>query len=209
MGYMGSTGSNPHGEASDLVMVPVPRSLLSVVYEFLAIEMKGLRVDSADTAATVISDDSISAPFEVACLYCHGPAFHVADTGYQCGRCGRAFGDKEVGIEVDRDNGTWTPAMIVSLRSELGTEGVPARVLDEIARKAPESVSTEQLARFTGIDPHRLRAELASLSKATRRLFGKKIWPMSAKQGWGSGDRMGYRMSPEVASWWLKSQPPC
>jgi hypothetical protein len=181
-----------------IVLVPVPTQLLPAVYDLLAKSMNGSPAGPAKLGGPL-------GPDEVACIRCHGPALWIGDIGYQCESCGLAFRDESGGVRVDRDNGVWTSAMVASLRREVSARLLLVRALDSIARSAPAVVTSDDLMRTTGVDQSQVRAELAALSKASRRLFGKKVWPMSAKQGWGSGERMGYKMAPEIATWWLSA----
>ena len=104
---------------------------------------------------------------------------------------------------VDHENGCWTQHMVQRLHSEVSSP-VLLQALDLVAEGAPNSVTTDDLIAALGVEQTKLRAELGALSKTARRLFGRKVWPMSGRQGWGEGDRMGYRMRPLVASWWLE-----
>src|SRR5437016_3978495 len=69
---------------------------------------------------------------------------------------------------------------------------------------SPSKVSYSELLEHTETSSDKLRAELALLSKASRRLWSRKIWPMTAKQGWGGGTEMGYRMPKPLADRWLE-----
>jgi hypothetical protein len=175
---------------NSVVLVPVPVELLGAVYDLLAQSMR------------VPQQPPNGSNPEQLCPRCHCEAFARDGVNYQCSECGLAFRDSDPRVIVDRDNGSWTPAMVAALRQEIGSDRTLVRIIDLIAESAPATVSSENLARATGSTAPQLRAELAALSKAATRLFGKKMWPISAKAGWGNGERMGYRMSPTIASWW-------
>lgn len=141
---------------------------------------------------------------EAVCPHCGSTAYlGGVDGQYHCGDCGLAFQQSST-IEVDHDNGCWTERMIGRLRQELKSD-TAAGALDMIARRAPNTVTYDEVVAGLKVEPLQLRAELAVLSKTCRRLFGRKIWPMSARQGWGGGEKMGYRMRHQVAQWWLDS----
>ena len=184
------------GAAAGVVLVPVPEQHLAAVYELLAQLM----------ASTHIAVPS-GGPDEAPCPHCRSTAYSGAPGGaYRCSECGLTFrlqpppGE----IEIDHENGCWSERMVHRLRGELGSSEA-ARALDLIATRAPATVSTDELVSALDISPNTLRAELGALSKACQRLFGRRIWPMSARQGWGKGTRMGYRMPEQVSQWWLSS----
>ena len=194
-------GAEVAGDGNDeIVMVPVPRRLLASVYGLLARSMIG-KQDPAFSDRPTRSDGTNSLFAETPCPRCRGPALVVEGIGFQCSACGLAF--KDPSIAVDRDNGIWTRSMVNLLRLEFDSNSNVVRALDYIAQRAPDAVSSDELSEAIGVESHQFRSELAALSKAARRLFGRKIWPMSARQGWGQGDRMGYRMPEELAEWWL------
>lgn len=188
-----TTATSTSPSAPNVVMVPVPVELLGSVYELLAESMRDPRRLPGD-----VNPDAH-------CPRCHSEAFTRDGVNYQCGECGLAFRDSNSRVVVDRDNGTWTRDMVTALRLEIGSDRALIRIIDLIAKSAPDAVSSEDLAGASGSTGSQVRAELAALSKATTRLFGKKMWPISAKAGWGNGERMGYRMSPTIANWWSES----
>jgi ribosomal protein S27AE len=174
-------------------MVPVPREYLAAVYGLLG----GLMSDRRPGLSELTE--------EASCPHCGGSAFLGAPGGaYRCGECGLTFRQlASTGqVEVDHENGCWSERMIQRLHDEL-QDSTSARALTIIAGRAPGTVSSDELASLLSIDSNTLRAELGALSKACRRVFGRKVWPMSARQGWGEGSRMGYRMPELVAQWWL------
>lgn len=166
-------------------MVPVPAPHLQAVYALLA---------------------KLMAPGDFgevrSCPRCNGQSDLVSPSGgYQCSQCGLAFSDQP--IEVDHENGCWTEQMVARLHESIQTSEVVVGALTSIASVAPNVITYDEVLSSTGADRLQLRAELAVLSKESRRLFGRKIWPMSARQGWGGGNQMGYRMPATIARWWL------
>lgn len=175
-------------------MVAVPREHLAEVYALLGRLMNPPTgrppADSAD---------------DVGCPHCGGSAYLGAPGGaYRCVDCGLTFRQPAPAgqIEVDHENGCWSERMVQRLYDEVRGSNA-ARVLTLVAEAAPSTVGSEELAARLSADANTLRADLGALSKACTRLFGRKIWPMRARQGWGGGSRMGYRMPEPVAEWWL------
>src|SRR5215469_12546878 len=82
---------------------------------------------------------------------------------------GAASGPAGEAIEV-QGQGPWTASMI----SELIT-------LD--AERAPKPLTFAEAVKATGVEAKLLRAQLGSLTKTTKRLFGEPIWPMSVRYG--------------------------
>jgi hypothetical protein len=175
--------------AEPLVNVAVPERHLPEVYRLLG------QLMARESAATQLPD-------EVGCPHCGGLALGGSTPGgYQCAECGLAFGRTVAGVVVDHENGCWTELMVRRLKAEIRS-AVVVGALDRIAASAPETVGYDELLSSLSVDQYQLRAELGALSKVSRRLFGRKIWPLSARQGWGGGDRMGYRMPVQIAAWW-------
>lgn len=197
MNSIGRTDSEPVDPQRDVVLVPVPRAHLHPVYALLAALM---------APPTGIGESDADAD-ELPCGHCGSTAYLAGPRGrYRCGECGLVFEHKGDGVVVDHENGCWTQQMVERLRRELGSS-LAARAVDVVAERAPNTVKYEELLAVLGAEQNQLRAELAGLSRASRRLFGRKIWPMSGRQGWGEGARMGYRMPPPVAHWWLAPVP--
>jgi hypothetical protein len=183
------------GTPSSVVQVPVPREHLAAVYELLA-QLMG---DTRQLAGSIIGSD------ETPCPHCRSTAFLGAPGGaYRCSECGLTFRQSPPPgtIEVDHENGCWSEKMIHRLHHELGSSEA-GLVLDLVAARSPATISSDELASSLNISSTTLRADLGALSKASQRLFGRRMWPMSARQGWGEGSRMGYRMPELVGQWWL------
>lgn len=104
--------------------------------------------------------------------------------------------------EAVEGNGRWTREMIRLLSTGISSPSLRL-ALDTVAEASPRVVPYERMLEATGATSHGLRAELASLSKLSRRLFDQRMWPMTARQGMAGGSQMGYRMPKVVAGWWL------
>jgi|SRR5579875_2974083 len=184
-----NSGTTPPG----VVLVPVPEEHLPAVYALLGNLMQQRSGGSYEAD-------------EVTCLHCGASAYLAAGGAYHCSECGLVF--RQPGppgsIEVDHENGCWTRMMVQRLYDEVGPS-VAGRALTLVATRAPSTVSSTELTGELKVDQPTLRAELGALSKASKRLFQRKVWPMSARQGWGEGAKMGYRMPEQVASWWLEA----
>ena len=183
--------------ASGMVLVPVPQKHLAAVYELLA----ELMHSEAGRPATLGEDVE-----ETACVHCGATAYLAVGGAYHCSECGLAFRrpGRPGTIEVDHENGCWSRAMVDRLYAEVGSS-ISGKAVSVVAERAPATVTSDEITNSLRIDSATLRAELGALSKACRRLFGRKIWPMSARQGWGEGARMGYRMPEGVAEWWQEA----
>lgn len=107
-------------------------------------------------------------------------------------------------VLVDRSQGRWTQQMVDDLRAEVAGTAIEG-VLAYIAEGAPRWVPFSDLCEQSGIPRERLRAELATLSKIVKRLFGRRTWPMSVRSGMVN-DEMAYRMPHPVARWWLAAE---
>lgn len=103
------------------------------------------------------------------------------------------------------ENGCWSEQMIRRLSEGIQIESV-LRALDVIAERSPATVGFDEVCALVAVESTQLRAELGALSKTCRRLFDRKILPMEARQRWGDGTRVGYRMPEQVAQWWLNAR---
>lgn len=115
---------------------------------------------------------------------------------------GRGAASVERSVRVDDDNGEWTRSMVERLRRDLSSDMARA-ALDRIAQDAPKSISYLELLEDLNVSPNALKAELAALSRTTRRLFSRKTWPMTATPSSVPGGSMSYVMPREIADWWL------
>jgi hypothetical protein len=175
------TDVEPSGDPDDLIPVYVPRRLVGQVYDFVAQRMKAATGDPLPVmdSVTVSIIRAGSAPDEVY----DGPVAEVPG------------------------NGRWTPGMVRHLVSQLSYDHL-VQAVDLIATRAPKEIRYDEVLRLMyGASPskeesHQLRSELGALSRTTRRLFGEKRWPFTAKQSGKTGNHMVYRMPREVADWW-------
>jgi hypothetical protein len=96
-------------------------------------------------------------------------------------------------------NGEWTESMVQQLKSELGRYPGAFAVVDEAAKLAGQLVGLNEVAQNARTPKQQISNELAAMSKATRRLFGDKRWPLQAVD---TSQGMHYLMQPEIAEWW-------
>ncbi len=108
--------------------------------------------------------------------------------------------EQDDGVEVSGGNGKWHRSMIEQLRPEIERYPAARAVLEHAALHAGELVSLDDIAAASGVPRERFKPELGAMSKATRRLFGRKTWPLQASQ---SGDGMYYVMDRTIGTWWL------
>ena len=90
--------------------------------------------------------------------------------------------------------------MIRQLRQEIGTYRGAKAALDLAAARAGEIITLDEIEASCGLDRRQISADLGSMSKAARRLFGETNWPIRAMQ---SSSGMNYLMQPGIARWWL------
>ena len=109
--------------------------------------------------------------------------------------------DLEETIEV-QGQGPWTASEISRLEADLE---IPAlrKLLTLLAQRAPMPLTFQEAVEATGAEARLLRAQLGSLTKTTKRLFGHPAWPMSARYG-EAGEAI-YSMIPRVAEWWIEA----
>jgi hypothetical protein len=98
--------------------------------------------------------------------------------------------------------GPWTSLMVHRLEAELETPAI-RQLLTLVAARAPKSLTFEEAVESTGVETRLLRAQVGTLTKTTRRLFGNRTWPMSVR--YGEAGEAFYSMDPKVASWWLEA----
>lgn len=98
-------------------------------------------------------------------------------------------------------NGDWTQNMVAQLKEEIRANGYKGALAtgDLAAQNAGSLVSLQDVVAASGIDKKQISSDLGAMSKAARRLFGKKIWPFRALEG---GTGMSYLMSTEIEAWW-------
>lgn len=95
-----------------------------------------------------------------------------------------------------------TASMVSRLESELDIAAVRA-LIDRLAEQSPKSLTFTEAVQVAGVEFTVLRAQLGSLSKISKRLFGDAIWPMQVRQP-GGGEAV-YSMDPKVAKWWFEA----
>jgi hypothetical protein len=95
-----------------------------------------------------------------------------------------------------------TASMVSRLESELGSAAVRG-LMDRLAEQAPKSLTFSEAVQVTGVEFAVLRAQLGSLSRISKRLFGDAIWPMEVRQP--GGGEVIYSMDPKAAKWWLEA----
>jgi hypothetical protein len=95
-----------------------------------------------------------------------------------------------------------TASMVSRLESELDSTAVRG-LIDRLAEQAPKSLTFSEAVQVTGVEFTVLRAQLGSLSRISRRLFGDAIWPMEVRSP-GGGEAV-YSMDPKAAKWWLEA----
>lgn len=113
---------------------------------------------------------------------------------------------------VDETNGVWSEAMLAHLKQHL-SDSTPALILDLVAASAPYAISFAEIVYVLRsyrqaqtpppADRNRVRAEFASLTKANRRLFERRTWPMSILQPKTQGDGQLYVMREDIAASWM------
>ncbi len=108
------------------------------------------------------------------------------------------LGESEPTVAV-AGNGTWTATMVRQLRQEISGYPGATAVVDYAADHAGQVVSLTEIAESCKVPRNRIASDLGAMSKAARRLFGHKVWPLRAMQ---TSAEMNYLMQPEIAVWW-------
>jgi hypothetical protein len=107
----------------------------------------------------------------------------------------------EESFHVDDRQGEWRNSMIAKLRKEIHLRAV-VRLLDALAEAAPEEVLMQDfIAANPDIESNTLRAQMGAFTKLSNRLFGRQTWPFSVR--YGDQGQAFYKMSTEIANWWL------
>ena len=114
---------------------------------------------------------------------------------------GAASGPAGEAIEV-QGQGPWTASMISELEADLELPAIRALITLD-AERAPKPLTFAEAVKATGVEAKLLRAQLGSLTKTTKRLFGEPIWPMSVR--YGEAGYATYSMAPRVAEWWIEA----
>lgn len=113
---------------------------------------------------------------------------------------GAALARVEETVEVQ--GRPWTASMVHQLEAHLEIPAVRALITLD-AERAPKPLTFAEAVKATGIEAKLLRAQLGSLTKTAKRLFGAPIWPMSVRYG-EAGEAI-YSMAPRVAEWWTEA----
>lgn len=113
----------------------------------------------------------------------------------------KALARVEETIEV-QGQGPWTWSMISRLEADLEIPAVRT-LITLVAKRAPMPLTFKEAVEATGAEARLLRAQVGSLTKTAKRLFGHATWPMSVRYG-EAGDAI-YSMVPRVAEWWTEA----
>ncbi|HTS97428.1 MAG TPA: hypothetical protein VMI33_12475 [Streptosporangiaceae bacterium] len=113
----------------------------------------------------------------------------------------KALARAEETIEVP-GQGAWTASMVRHLEADLKIPAVRT-LITLVAQRAPAPMTFQEAVEATGTEVRLLRAQVGSLTKTTKRLFGPATWPMSVRYG-EAGDAI-YSMLPTVAEWWIEA----
>jgi hypothetical protein len=101
--------------------------------------------------------------------------------------------------------GPWQLTMIIRLRSNIRLQGIIA-VLDACALSPNTDVPMLEVATSIGMPSKQLAAQMGSLSKVTKKLFGHITWPISVR--YQDGGQAIYSMNETIAAWWLSTKRP-
>jgi hypothetical protein len=112
-----------------------------------------------------------------------------------------APGQVEETVEV-RGQGSLTAAMVRRLESALDASALRS-LITYLAEQSPDEVTFREAVQVAEVESNSLRAQLGSLSKLTKRLFEKAIWPMYVR--YAEGGEASYSMDPKIAEWWLEA----
>jgi hypothetical protein len=93
--------------------------------------------------------------------------------------------------------------MVQRLEAELDQASAVRGLITLVASRSPKPLTFGEAVRELQVQSNVLRAQVGSLTKATKRLFGRPTWPMSVRYG-DAGEAI-YSMEPEVADRWLKA----
>jgi hypothetical protein len=103
----------------------------------------------------------------------------------------------------------WSRADIAKLRRSNGLNKMVKAVLDLGAERPDVWVSYLEAKDRAGVSDGSARAALAGLTRHVKARYGRTNWPFLAKwQGNGdfSDQQMYYRVSEDVARWWVESE---
>ena len=96
--------------------------------------------------------------------------------------------------------GAWQRSTLAELYPHVEhLHGVLA-LLDLTAEHAPEPVAYEEVKRRSGLTDRQQRNDHAALTLATKKVFGRRTWPVAWQQT--SEGAMRYWMPVRMATWW-------
>jgi len=125
----------------------------------------------------------------------------LADPASEQAVPGQALERLEETIEV-QGQGPWTASGVSRLEADLEILAVRA-LITLVAQRAPIPLTFQEAVEAAGVEARLLRAQVGSLTKTTKRLFGHPTWPMSVRYG-EAGEAI-YSMVPRVAEWWIEA----
>src|SRR4029453_7648314 len=99
-------------------------------------------------------------------------------------------------------NGDWTRTMVQDLKREAAQYRGAIATGDLAAQRAGQLVIIDEVLETTGLTRRQVASDLGAFSKASRRLFGKVMWPFRALD---SAAGTNYIMQPEIAAWGQES----
>ncbi|MCU1453834.1 MAG: hypothetical protein JWN46_1980 [Acidimicrobiales bacterium] len=105
-------------------------------------------------------------------------------------------GERRVAVPA---NGEWTESMVRQLKQEVARYQGAWAALDLAASNAGRPVSLDEIQENCRLERKQIASDLGAMSKLTRRLWGKVMWPMRSMQ---TGAGMTYFMDAEIAAWW-------
>jgi hypothetical protein len=112
-----------------------------------------------------------------------------------------ALARQEEAIEVP-GQGPWTASMVGRLEADLEIPAIRA-LITLLAQRAPVPLTFQEAVEATGEETRLLRAQVGSLTKTTKRLFGSPTWPMSVR--YGEAGEAVYSMVPRIAELWIEA----
>lgn len=104
-------------------------------------------------------------------------------------------------VYIDYRQGSWTAAMLEQFRREIYPYPAAVELLQFAAEHAGTEVNYRVFLQHSERTDRQVRSELGAVSKVSRKLFGRKVWPVRTRQG--SDGVMRYFMPEGVAKWWM------
>lgn len=109
-------------------------------------------------------------------------------------------------IYIDYRQGAWTAGMLEQFRREIYLYPAAVELLAFAAANAGVEVNYRDFLQQSSWTDTQVRSELGAISKVSRKLFGKKVWPVRTRQG--SDGVMRYFMPEGIAEWWTRGGSP-